>query len=112
MRNIISYFLNIFKTPIMKKLLTILLLFGAALAKAQSPAVSFTLTQAPCNNDGILTANFTNVTLPVTASWQVYSGGTFTTITHSGLTSPSDVLNSYSGAYVYLTVTDAANHTG
>lgn len=72
-------------------------------AKAQS--VSFTLTTAPCNNNGVLTATFTGMTAPITVNWYVYNQAV---ITHTAATL-SDALTSYSGASLYLTATDANN---
>ncbi|MDR3679173.1 MAG: T9SS type A sorting domain-containing protein [Flavipsychrobacter sp.] len=96
----------------MKTLLTALLVFCVYAVKAQTPVVTFALTTPPCNNNGVVTASFTNVTPPLTVLWQVYSGGTYTTITHTGVTGTSDVLTGYSGAPLYLSVTDAGSNMG
>src|ERR1700743_3252158 len=74
-------------------------------AVAQQPNVSFTLTQAPCNNNGILTANFTNLTPPLNVMWYLPGGGT---VTHSGVNTASDALTGYGGGFVSITVSSAS----
>ena len=88
----------------MKKLVP-LILFVAFAITARSQTATFTVTTVPCNNDGVLTANFTGLTPPLTVSWTTY-GTTGTTITHTGVSSLSDVLTSYSGGPVYIYATD------
>ncbi len=83
------------------KFLGIVLCFGVSSAFAQS--ISFTLTQAPCNANGILTANFTGLTPPLAVNW----GGTI----HTGITGMSDALTGYNGARISVIVTDANNAT-
>lgn len=87
-------------------LLFALLLLSAGGAFAQT--VSYTLTQAPCNNNGILTVNLSGFTTPMTVTW--HFGGT--PVVHSGVTGSTDVLNNYSGAPGYVLVVDANNNTG
>lgn len=79
-------------------------LFCAGTSWAQQPTTSFTLTQAPCNANGILTAHFTNLTLPLTVNWYIGNG---VTITHTNVTSLSDALTGYTGSAVSVYVTDA-----
>jgi len=77
----------------MKRFLSFfLLLFVAYAVKAQNN-VAFTLTQAPCNNNGIVTASFTGLTTPINVTWYV---GMQSAIVHTTNTT-SDVLNNYSG---------------
>jgi hypothetical protein len=77
--------------------------------KSNAQTVTFVLTQAPCNNNGILTANFTGLTAPFDVTWHLNGG---TTITHSGVTGTSDVLNGYSGAGLYITTTGGGTPQG
>jgi uncharacterized repeat protein (TIGR01451 family) len=74
---------------------------------AFAQTVSFSLTTAPCNNDGVLTANFTGLTPPITVNWHT-SGATATTITHT-ITGLTDALTSYSGGGLYVTATDGSS---
>lgn len=90
----------------MKKITSLILCCLFAMA-SRAQTVSFTLTQAPCNNDGTLTANFTGLTPPLTVNWQVYNQPT---ITHTVNVLTDDLVN-YSGAYVSVYVTDANNAT-
>lgn len=82
----------------MKKILCILGLWlsVAWVIPAQAQSVSFTLTQVPCNNDGVLTANFTGLTPPIDVTWYVNG----VAIVHPGINGLTDDLNPYSGAYV------------
>src|SRR4051812_21418371 len=93
----------------MKKILPfILCLAFSYMSFAQS--VSFTLSTAPCFNDGVLTANFTGLTPPLNVTWTTM-GTTGTTITHTGVTTTSDALTSYSGGAVYVNVVEACCST-
>lgn len=85
-------------------LLVAAMLIGYTSAWAQSASVA--VTQAPCNNNGILTATFTGLTTPLDVTWHV---GSNTVITHNGVNSLTDVLNNYSGAPGYVSVRDANN---
>lgn len=67
-------------------------------------STAFTLTQAPCNNNGILTANFTGLTPPLTVTWHLMNN---VTITHTNVTTLSDDLTNYSGEWVTVLATDA-----
>lgn len=62
--------------------------------------VNITVTQAPCNGNGILTANYSGFTGPITVRWYVHNNQT----THTNAGATSDVLNNYAGGYVYVTV--------
>ncbi|XZF12706.1 DUF7619 domain-containing protein [Chitinophagaceae bacterium MMS25-I14] len=88
-----------------KKLLILLLASISSMANAQT--VSIAITQAPCNHDGILTANFSGFTSPVTVQWNTTSGS----VVHTGITGSTDVLTNYSGAFIYAYVTDGNNNT-
>lgn len=91
----------------MKRFLSfVLLLFVAYAVKAQNN-VAFTLTQAPCNNNGIVTANFTGLTTPINVTWYV---GMQPSIVHT-TNITSDVLNNYSGDAIWLIATGANNVT-
>jgi uncharacterized repeat protein (TIGR01451 family) len=87
----------------MKKLTLFIILLAIATGSI-GQTISFTLTTAPCNHDGVLTANLTGFTPPLTVTWNTY-GTAGTTITHT-VSGTSDVLTSYSGGSVYVTVTD------
>ena len=88
----------------MKKIIPLLIcVLFAISAKAQT--VSFVLTAAPCNNNGILTANFTGLTPPLTVYWYQPNQAA---ITHTVATL-TDALNPYSGATAYVSVVDANN---
>jgi hypothetical protein len=80
-------------------------IFAAQNSRAQQPGVSFVLTQPPCNNNGILTANFTNLTPPLHVEWHLMNG---TTIVHNGVTSASDALTGYAGGFITLTASSAS----
>jgi len=90
------------KRKIYSLLAGLVLLFMAQSVMAQ---VTFVLTQPPCNNNGILTANFANPSPPVTVTWHLING---TTVTHAGVTGTSDVLTGYSGAQVTVLVTNGS----
>gem|GEM_PF-7099523 len=51
----------------MKKLIPLLLGCFMALT-SRSQTASFSVTTYPCNNDGVLTANFTGLTPPLTVT--------------------------------------------
>ncbi len=80
------------------------LVIGAASAGAQT--LTFSLIDAPCNNDGILGVNVTGLTPPLTISWQT-SGSMPVTITHT-VTGSSDALTGYSGGPVTVTAASAS----
>ncbi len=82
----------------MKKLIP-LLLFVLFAATSFGQTATFTVTTAPCNHDGVLTANFTGLTPPLTVTWTTY-GSSGTTTTHTGVTSLTDALTGYSGGPV------------
>lgn len=87
----------------MKRKLYSMLSAAAFLLMAQSAMaqVTFVLNQAPCNNNGIITAHFNNLTAPGTVTWYLNGG---TVVTHSGVTGTTDVLNGYSGVPFYVIV--------
>ncbi|WP_118975858.1 DUF7619 domain-containing protein [Taibaiella koreensis] len=87
-----------------KKLLFFLLCLLALGRFAQAQSVSLVLTQAPCNANGIVTANFSGLVSPLLVSWHIIGGPS---ITHSNVSGPSDVLNSYAGEPFTLLVQDA-----
>ncbi|PSK90046.1 DUF7619 domain-containing protein [Taibaiella chishuiensis] len=86
-----------------KKILqSLCLAAGVMLAEdAAAQSVSITLTQAPCNNNGILTAHLSGLSYPVTLQWNVIGVVT----THSNINTPTDQLTGYSGAAVSVTAT-------
>jgi uncharacterized repeat protein (TIGR01451 family) len=88
----------------MKKLIPLIICLASAFSSFAQTA-SFTVTTAPCHNDGVLTANFTGLTPPLTVSWTTY-GTTGTTYTHTGVSALTDALTSYSGGPISLTATD------
>ncbi len=91
----------------MKKIIPIILcLLYAYTGIAQT--ATFTLTTAPCNNDGVLTSNFTGLTPPLTVTWRTY-GSTGTNIIHTGVSSLTDALTSYSGGQIQITATDGTS---
>lgn len=79
-----------------------LCLIGVAMCIAgYAQSVTVALTQAPCNNNGILTATISGMTPPYDVHWG--------TTLHSGVTTSTDVLNNYSGAPLFVYVIDANN---
>lgn len=101
------------RSTIMKKLSLLVLLVSVS-ASSFAQTVSFLLTTAPCNNDGLLTVNMTGLTPPLTVSYAT-AGYTATTIVHTGVSGLTDALTSYSGGPVTVTATDgsgasATNH--
>lgn len=83
-------------------LITITMVLCQYTTNAQTVMVS--LTQAPCNANGILTASFTGFTPPLNVDW----GGTL----HTGITGTTDVLTGYTGKPMWIYVTDANSQTG
>lgn len=77
----------------------------ASMICANAQTTTFTLATAPCHNDGILDANFTALTPPLTVTWTTM-GMAGTTITHSGVSGLTDALTSYSGGPVSVSATD------
>jgi hypothetical protein len=88
-----------------KLLLTCFVMFVAIFARAAS--VTATLTTAPCNHNGVLTATLSGFSGSVTVNYYMYSGS----ITHTGITAGTDALTGYSGAYVVIVATDASSNT-
>ncbi len=82
--------------------------FAAWAATAIAQTVSFSVTVPPCHDDGVLTANMSGLTPPLTVNWTTY-GLSGTTITHTGVSSLADALTSYSGGEVTVYVTDATS---
>ncbi|MFA6057797.1 MAG: T9SS type A sorting domain-containing protein [Taibaiella sp.] len=82
----------------------VLCMLYAGTARAQT-TTTFTLTQAPCNANGILTANFTGLVLPLTVTW--YLGGS--PVTHTNVTTLSDALTGYAGQHVSVVAVGANN---
>src|ERR1700748_3035079 len=80
-------------------------LFAAQSSRAQQPNVSFVLTQPPCNNNGILTANFINLTPPLHVEWHLTNGST---VVHNGVAAASDALTGYAGGFVTIVATSAS----
>ena len=92
------------KTGFMKKFFPFIIFVLSSLA-ANAQTASFTLATTPCHNDGVLNANFTGLTAPLTVSWQTY-GTAGTIITHTGVTGLSDALTDYSGGPVFVSAID------
>jgi len=82
------------------------LLTVCGLVQAQS--VNLVLTQAPCNANGIVTANFSGLVPPLLVSWNILGG---TPVVHSNVSGSSDVLNGYAGEAFSLLVQDANGAT-
>ncbi len=68
-------------------------------------SVSLSLTQQPCNNNGIVTANITGMTTPLTVTWYTAGGST----QHTNVTTLTDVFNNYGGGAISVNVRDANN---
>jgi uncharacterized repeat protein (TIGR01451 family) len=94
----------------MKKILLLSLLMALAVG-TQAQSVSFVLTTAPCNHNGILTSSFTGVTPPLTVTYQTF-GTSGTTITHTGVSGLTDALTSYSGGPVLVVATSGTSKAG
>ncbi|RYZ56262.1 MAG: T9SS type A sorting domain-containing protein [Sphingobacteriales bacterium] len=87
-------------------LFCVLLLLGVQLAQAQS--LNLAVTQQPCNNNGIATATFSGLTLPVTVTWYLGSNPpTIQTIT-SGNTA---VYTNWNGSPLAAVATGSNNLT-
>jgi uncharacterized repeat protein (TIGR01451 family) len=78
----------------MKKILY-LLLFTVIAATSYGQA-TFVVTTVPCNHNGVIASTFTGLTPPLTVTYTT-SGTSGTTIVHTGVTTLTDVLTSYSG---------------
>ena len=76
------------------------------LQAANAQTVSLTITQAPCNGNGIVTANYTGFTGPITVRWYL-QGQQFT---HNNAGATSDVLNNYGGGSIYAIVQGAIGY--
>ncbi len=85
------------------KLLLTMLMVPLSFSIAFAQTITFTLTQAPCNANGILTANFTGLTPPLTVDW---GNGH---VVHTNVTGSSDALTGYAGQFLSVLVTDANN---
>ncbi len=85
----------------MKKIFPLILLLSASLSSI-AQTVSFSVPVTPCNNDGVLTANFSGLTPPLNVTWTTH-GTPSTTITHI-VTGMSDALTGYSGGPVSVLV--------
>jgi uncharacterized repeat protein (TIGR01451 family) len=83
------------------------ILFAAFAANADAQSISFLLPTVPCHNDGVLVANMTGFTPPLTVNWTT-NGTTGTVIMHT-VTGLTDALTAYSGGPVSITVSDASN---
>ena len=90
----------------MRKLLTLLLATAGSLA-SYAQSVTLSLTTAPCNNDGVVTANFSGLTPPLTVTWYVFGQPP---IVNSGVMTTSDVLTNWAGGSVSVAVTDAGSN--
>jgi hypothetical protein len=89
----------------MRKTLTLMLLVWSSMT-ALGQTVTLTLTNAPCNMDGVVTANFSGFTPPLTVTWYTYTGN----IVNTGVMTTSDVLTNWAGGNVVVRVVDAANN--
>jgi uncharacterized repeat protein (TIGR01451 family) len=89
----------------MKKIFT-LILFCAISFTSIAQSVSFSVMIPPCNNDGTIRANISGMVPPFTVKWTTF-GTNGTTITHTGVTGMTDLLTSYSGGPVTVSVTNA-----
>lgn len=90
----------------MKKLyLSLCLLLFTGLIQAQT--VSFSLAQAPCNNDGIVNVTFAGLTTPINVSYYFANAPS---INHT-LAGTTDVISNYSGEDMYVIAVGANNVT-
>lgn len=89
----------------MKKLLTSLILSALAFA-SKGQTVTATLTTPPCHADGVLTANTTGITPPLTFTYYSPSGAS---VVHSGIATTSDALTSYAGQPIYIMVSGGSS---
>jgi hypothetical protein len=78
----------------MKRLLTLLVCCALGVA-AYAQTASISLTTAPCNNNGVLTATFTGMPGTYDVTW--YTGNQY--VVHTGVTGTTDVLTGYGGGY-------------
>jgi len=86
---------------------TMLLIAMIAFAVMSNAQITFTINTQPCNANGIITANFTGMTTPLTVTWSMYG----LTVTHTGVSTLSDQLTGWNGAQISLTVVDATPTT-
>ena len=94
------------KFMLMKKLL-LSILFVALAATSFGQTATFSVTTTPCNHNGVIATTFTGVTPPLTVTY--YTTGTMGgTIVHTGVTSLTDVLTSYSGGPLNVNATDGS----
>jgi hypothetical protein len=92
----------------MKKIYLLLLAIVYAI-NTNAQTVTATVTTAPCNNNGVVTVNYTGFTAPVTVN---YNYTMLPDVTHTSTSTTTDVLNSYSGNSLQITVTDNAGNAG
>jgi hypothetical protein len=71
----------------------------------QSATTTFVLTTPPCNANGVLTANFTGLTAPLTVTWHLASGN----VVHT-TTTLSDALTGYTGEHVSVVAVGAGSN--
>lgn len=91
----------------MRKILTLFFLsVSSVISYAQS--LSLSLTQPPCNNDGIVTATFTGLVPPLTVYWQMMGQPM---IVNPGVMSLTDQITNYSGSYLIVSVQDVNGAT-
>jgi hypothetical protein len=76
--------------------LLLLLMLGGAVRAQQN--VTFTLTQQPCNFNGIVTSTFTGLTAPITVTYNFVSAPQVVHTTNTN----TDVLNNYSGEMMWV----------
>lgn len=85
-------------------ILTLALVVASLATSAQSTMVQFTVLQNPCNNDGVIQAEALSLMVPpISFTW--YIGSINVTQTSATL---FDTLENYSGAPLYVIVTDAS----
>jgi len=89
----------------MKKL-NFLLLFILFAFTAGAQYATLTVTTPPCHADGVVTANVTGLTPPLTYTWYVNS----TTTVHSGITSTSDTYTGFPGGSIFCEITDGVSY--
>lgn len=93
----------------MKKVHLLLLFLVGAVHCAISQTATGTVTQAPCNNDGIYTVTTTGISLPITYTYYVNG----TTFVHANVNSATDQLTNFamsSDGYLFCEVSNGSSY--
>jgi hypothetical protein len=75
----------------------------------QAQVVTATITTPPCNNNGVVNVAYSGFTAPVTVKYHYTN---LPDVVHTTSSTTTDILNTYAGNHLAITVTDALGNTG